>query len=262
MTMRARAPKSPPALTSAGHRPAAARRRRRGPAALAIASLTIACTAQAAGTPVLVDFDHRADGSALPLSSGQVLRDDVVLPYLADYGITIADRTRPNVEIRIAHLTQAGASSGANVFTAFAPAANAGGPWAYRLVFAQPVDNVSFMRAALTGAFTTHDGWQISAIDAIGGELGRVSEGQVSQFGGSPEALARRFDLPFGGIASLLVQGNPSTGGQTFESPVIDDLRFTSPPAVPEPASAWLATVGGLWMALLLRRARRLDVGH
>lgn len=229
-------------------------RRRR--AALAAAALGAAGAAQAAGTPVLVDFDHHANGTPIVVASGQVLRDDVVLPYLAEFGISITERTRAGTEIRIGNLPQSGATSGSNTFHAFAPTVPAASPYSYRIVFAQPVDSLSFMRASLVGAFTSHDGWQITAYDQAGTVLGSVSEGGVAQLGGTLEAQARRFDLPYAGIGSLLVLGNLSTGGQTFESPVIDDLRFTSPAAVPEPPAALLALAGALVLAARRRGGR------
>jgi hypothetical protein len=205
---------------------------------------------------VLVDFDHHRDGRDLDVASGQVVRDGFVLPYLAEFGITLVDRSRPDMEIRIGNLTQTDEPSPQNMFHAFASARP--DPYSYRLVFDTPVDQLSFVRVGLLAPFSTHDGWKISAFDGQGHLLGLVSEPQVSQFGNSPEAAMRRFELPYRGIASLLVLGNLSTGGQTFESPAIDDLRF-SMATVPEPHSFALM---GLGLGTLALRALRLRRRH
>lgn len=218
------------------------------------AAFVAACTPSFA-TELLIDFDHHRDGSPVTVAAGQVLRDAVVLPYLAEFGITVVDRSRPDIEIRISHPTQAQAHSPANVFEAWAPTLAPHLPYSYRLVFDQPVAELSFVRAALVVAPTSHDGWRIDAYDGTGSLLGSVGEEQVTQFGGTPSAQARRFDLPYEGIASLLFTANLSSGGQTYESPVIDDLRFRVSP-VPEPSSLVLFGSGlAVWAGR--RRLRR-----
>jgi hypothetical protein len=220
------------------------------------AVLAAAAAMPAAAVDVLVDFDHHSDGSPIAVAIGQVLRDAVVLPYLAEYGITIADRSRSGIEIRISRPTQAVGTSPFNVFEAWAPTLSPPSPYSYRMVFDQPVGDLSFVRAALIG-LTSHDAWQVTAFDGQGIALGSVSEPQVTQFGDTPAANARAFSLPYQGIASIVVLGNLSAGGQTYESLVMDDLRFHVS-AVPEP-HMWALWAGGLGaIALRWRRARAL----
>ena len=213
------------------------------------AAILVASAASA--TELLIDFDHHRDGRDLDVTSGQVVLDGVVLPYLAEFGLSVTERSRPGIEMRIANLTQTAEPSLDNMFHAFAPARPE--PYSYRLAFDQPVDNLSFVRVGLVAAFASHDAWTISAFDSQGSLLGQVSEPQVSQFGNSPEAAMRGFSMPYRGIASLLVLGNLSAGGQTFESPAIDDLRFSLAP-VPEP-QAWATLALGL--ACIVWRAGR-----
>ena len=224
--------------------------------ARAAAAAALSVGFAASGAELLIDFDHHRDGRDLNVTTGQAVYDGVVLPYLAEFGISVAERSRPDIEMRITNLTQTAVPSPENMFHASAPARPE--PYSYRLVFDHPVDMLSFVRVGMVAPFATHDAWRMSAFDAQGSLLGLVSEAQVSQFGNSPEAAMRSFSLPYRGIASLLVLGNLSAGGQTFESPAIDDLRFSLAP-VPEPQSWALWALGLACITVLAGRqtARR-----
>lgn len=227
-------------------------------AMLAAAALATALCPSSA-QPVLVDFEHRADGTPLALAAESDLWNDDVRQVLAGYGIRVSDLSHPDLALRIGRHANAQPASGGNTFFGWAGGGTAAGalPIHYRLVFDRPVSDFGFARAGLAVGASSK-AWDLRAFDARGTELARVGENLDASSGwdGHDWSL-RSFMLPVHDIAWVEVHSNAVPGASTYLSPPLDDLRFVSAP-VPEPQTWALMALGGAALALRRHlRARR-----
>jgi hypothetical protein len=143
-------------------------------------------------------------------------------PYLHRAGISLVDVSPPGSEVvlvnnRSVYQGTAAVPTASQNFLTQIGTGNV--PASFVLRFAEPCDEVTFIRPALfaaTESGVTHPAWSAHALDAVGRELSAASEGLTRSFGDVP---ARTFTLrapAFDGIAALRFDSDPRLDGVPF----------------------------------------------